>query len=400
MRDTLQRRIWQGMALLALALSGCGAATAARGPSRGTATPTPLASLAWTPVNLPTGLTANDTNLTISPVDGHDAWVCQSTSANTYVIWKTSDAGQSWRQTGQFSYSAPVAGASCGLNADQNGTDALLATIGWGCGACDTLGSASLFSADGGTNWGLLSGYGMNGGEFAMVHGGVIAIMDKTPITQQGETQYLAFSSNGFQTWRAMAPDGLPTQFFHFAVSPDGATLIGSGYNGTLWRSSDLGATWTRLASPDGQTGWAAWLPQRATFLLCGADQSPSSPLQCTTDYGAHWSQVNTLSYTAPCPEPGKCGQGVTAQTQQCGPAGIESDGTMIGQCLTDQTAPLPQSGPSSMIVYLLPLGATTWRPIGVTQCDVRAVPASGPAWCLNAVSGQFSGYMTSQLPG
>ncbi len=401
MRDSLQRRMWLGLALLALALSGCGAATRAQGPAapRASATATPLAPLAWTSVKLPTSFTASGENLTVSPVDGHDAWICQSTSTNTFVIWKTTDAGQSWSQTGHFSYSAPVAGASCGLSADQTGTSALLATMSWGCGACGTLGSASLFSADGATHWRSLSG-SFQIGEFATVRGGVIAIVDKSPVTQQGETQDLAFSSDGFQTWRALSPQGVPTQFFHFAVSPGGSTLIGSGYNGTLWRSGDLGAHWTRLSSPQGQTGWVIWLPQRSTFLLCGGDLSANNFLECSTDDGAHWSQVNILSYTAPCPVPGKCGQGVTTQTQQCGPSGIESDGTMIAQCLPDQTTPVPPSGPSSTIVYLLPLGATTWRPIGVTQCHVSIVPASGPAWCANATSGEILGYVTGQLPG
>ncbi|MGE5334653.1 MAG: WD40/YVTN/BNR-like repeat-containing protein, partial [Nitrososphaerota archaeon] len=266
MRYSLQRRLWLGMALLSLALSGCGVATHVQRPAapRATATTTPLASLAWTPVKVPTSFTAPGTNLAISPVDGHDAWMCQSTSATTYVIWKTTDAGQSWRQTGRFSYTAPMAGASCGLSADQTGTSALLATIGWGCGECGTLAAASLFSADGATHWRPLAGDVQNG-EFATVPGGVIAIMDKSPATQQGETQYLAFSADGFRTWRARSSQGLPTGFFHFAISPDGSTLIGSGYNGTLWRSGDLGAHWTRLSSPHGQTGLTAWLPQRST---------------------------------------------------------------------------------------------------------------------------------------
>ncbi len=398
MRDSLQRMAWLGMALLALTLSGCDAGPRAQGPlaPHSTATATPLAPLAWTPVTLPAAFTASSQNLTISPVDGHDAWMCQSTGVNTYAIWKTTDTGQSWRQTGSFSYTAPMAGASCGLNADQNGTGALLATIGWGCGECGTLADANLFSADGATHWAPMSGYVMDG-EFATVRGGVIALVDKTPNPQQKVMQYLAFSSDGFHTWRAMSAQGLPTQLFHFAVSPDSSTLIGSGFNGTLWRSSDLGAHWTQLPSPNEQTGWTIWLPQRSTFLLCGGD---IQSLECSTDYGAHWSQVTTLSYISPCPEPGKCGPGVTAQTQQCGPAGIESDGTMITQCLPNQTTPLPASGPTSTFVYLLPLGAITWRPIGVTQCNVSVVPASGPDWCAHGIPDERPDYLTGQLPG
>jgi hypothetical protein len=140
--------MWLVMVLLVLALSGCGAVPHATAP----ATATALAPLFWTPVRLPTGFTADGENLTVSPVNGYDAWMCQSTSANTYAVWKTTDAGQSWHQTGRFSYTAPLAGASCGLNADQTGTSALLATISWGCGECGTLAGASLFSADGATH--------------------------------------------------------------------------------------------------------------------------------------------------------------------------------------------------------------------------------------------------------
>ena len=399
MRDSLYRGMWLGMVLLALALSGCGAAPHATTTTTATATATALAPLSWTPVRLPTGFTADGGNLTISPVNGYDAWMCQSISANTYVIWKTTDAGQSWRQTGRFSYTAPLAAASCSLNADQTGTSALLATIGWGCGECGTLDSASLFSADGVAHWTPIAGFVQNG-EFATVRGGVIAIVAKSPATQQTETQYLAISADGFQTWRAMSPHGLPTTFFQFAVSPDSSTLIGSGYNNTLWRSGDLGAHWTQLSQPNGQTGMTTWLPQRSTFLLCSADMSTKGDLECSIDYGTHWSHISILSYTQPCPVPGKCGQGVTTQTQQCGPYGVESDGTMITQCLPNQTTPLPASGPTSTIVYLLPLGATTWRPIGVTQCGVSVVPASGPVWCDNATPDQLLGYETGQLPG
>ena len=87
-------------------------------------------------------------------------------------------------------------------------------------------------------------------------------------------------------------------------------------------------------------------------------------------------------------------------QTQQCGPSGIESDGTMIAQRLPNQTTPIPPSGAAFTIVYLLPLGASIWRPIGVTQCGIRVVPASGPDWCANATPDQLLGYVTGQLPG
>ena len=136
------------------------------------------------------------------------------------------------------------------------------------------------------------------------------------------------------------------------------------------------------------------------TGAQCSADMSAKSDLECSTDYGTHWSHISILSYAQPCPVPGKCGQGVTTQTQQCGPSGVESDGTMIAQCLPNQTTPPPPSGPTSTIVYLLALGATTWRPIGVTQCGVSVVPASGPDWCDNATPDQLLGYETGQLPG
>ncbi|MDE3228934.1 MAG: hypothetical protein KGO05_03555, partial [Chloroflexota bacterium] len=155
MRGHIMRGVWLAVALLALALGGCAPPGHAERPvaPHATATATPLPALTWTPVKLPTSFNGVGNNLTISPVDGHDAWMCQATSANAYAIWKTTDAGVTWSKTGHFSYTAPIAGAECGLNADQNGTSALMATITWGCGACDNLASASVFSADGATNW-------------------------------------------------------------------------------------------------------------------------------------------------------------------------------------------------------------------------------------------------------
>jgi len=406
MRFRSAHLLWAALTLSTLLIAGCaagaGPATSAHATSThtplSTPTATPLPPLAWTPVKLPANLTDTGANLSISPVDGHDAWICQSTSANTFAIWKTTDAGQSWRQTGHFSYAAPMANASCGLSADQTGTSALLATIGWGCGECGNLASASLFSADGATNWRPLSGY-VQDSEFATVRGGFIAIVSKTVASQQGVTQYLAFSADGFQTWRAMSSQGLPTQFFHFTVAPDGSTLIGAGYNDTLWRSTDLGAHWTQISTPDQQTGLDTWMPQRNTFLLCANNILSQSHINCSTDLGAHWSRVNILSYTMPCPVPGKCGQGVTTQTQQCVPTGVETDGTLVTQCLPNQTTLLPASGPPSTIVYLLPLGATAWQPIGSAQCSISIVPASGPAWCVATTPDQLTGYYTTQLP-
>src|SRR5512146_1497028 len=96
---------WALLAVSLLLLTACGAPGAGSSVRQSGANPTAtakaLASLPWTPVKLPTGFTADGGNLTISSVNGYDAWMCQSTSANTYVIWKTTDAGQSWRQTGR-----------------------------------------------------------------------------------------------------------------------------------------------------------------------------------------------------------------------------------------------------------------------------------------------------------
>jgi hypothetical protein len=397
MRGNLMRGMWALAAMLALTLSGCGAASSVSAqvkPSATvTATATPLPALAWTPVSLPASFNKLGDNLAISSVDGHDAWMCQATSANTYVVWKTTDAGVTWSKTGHFSYTAPIAGAWCGLSADQNGTSALLATIGWGCGECGNLASASVFSADGATNWRPLSGVAQNG-EFASVPGGFIAVVSKATTSQQNPPQYLAFSSDGFQTWRAMSSQGLPTQFFHFATSPDGATLIGSGYNNTLWRSTDLGAHWTQLPSPGGQqTGLNVWMPQRQAFLLCGNNIQPNAQMFCSTDLGVHWSAITVPAYTFPCPAPGKCGQGVTTQTNPCPPSFVTPDGAIIDSCPSNNPAP-------ETIVYRYPLGGSAWQTIGSSQCSIKILPASGPDWCSSGTPDQLTGYKTGQLPG
>ncbi len=403
MRGNLRRGVWALAALLALALSGCGAAASSsaqvKSSATATATATPLPALAWTPVKLPAGVTSIGQYLAISPVDGHDAWMCKSTSANTYVIWKTTDAGQSWLQSGHFSYNPPMVGAECSLIADQTGTSALMATITWGCGECGTLASAALYSANGATQWTPLP-KNLYDVDFSTVRGGAIAITNNALGNPQGSEQNLVFSADGFRTWRSLSPHGVPTLFYQLAISPDDSTLIGAAYNSTLWRSTDLGAHWTQLPSPGGQTSLITWLPQRGAFLMCGGDMSANDYLECSTDYGEQWHRVNILSYTQPCPVPGKCGQGVATTTQQCGPIGAEPDGSLVAECETNQTTPLPAAGPSSTIVYILPLGATTWQPVGLTHCAIRLIPTSGPVWCANATPDQLLGYSTGQLPG
>ena len=397
MRGNLMRGMWAATALLALALSGCS-------PSRGsglphalvTVTPTatirPTANLAWKKVTLPPGFGQTNSIASISPQNGNIAWVCLSGGANSWVIWKTTDAGVTWSQSGHFSYTAPMSNASCGLTADQTGTSALMAMITWGSGEAGTLRTASLYSADGATHWTSLSGY-IQTMEFATVPGGAIAIIGDTGGGQVGFSQGFVFSDDGFQSWRSISTHSLPAQFFHFDIAPGAATLIGSGYNNTLWRSSDLGAHWTQIPTPDQQTGLNAWMPQRGAFLLCGNNVLPQTQINCSTDLGAHWTPITVPSYSLPCFS--KCGAGVSSQTNPCPPVGVTADGALIDNCSTGNATP----GASTTNVYRLAPGTTTWQNLGETAGPVIAVPATGPIWSSTASADQFLGYYTAQLP-
>jgi hypothetical protein len=250
--------------------------------------------------------------MTVSPVDGHDAWYCLPGSAGSFTIQATRDAGATWQRAGTFTAATPEP-ASCTLVADQISAHGLMADLSWGCGECGTLRAMALYSADGGLHWRRLAGYlGLQ--EVASFSGGAAAILNATAANPSSNAINLVISSDGFQTWRSIRPAALATgdSFFRFWLAPDGSTLIAASYNKTLWRTNDLGAHWTQIATPAEQTSLGVWLSGSDSTYLCGwTGDNTSMLIQCSKDVGAHWTLAEALTSTSAC---SKCGVGVTVR--------------------------------------------------------------------------------------
>lgn len=375
------------LALVALFSAGCDALATA--PTKATATRTPAPAVTWKVVTLPPTVSLQSAGRAVSPFDGHDAWVCASGDADAYTIWATQDAGVTWQHAGTFTAATPEP-AECSLVADQTSTHGLMAVLSWGCGECGTFRAMALYSADGGEHWRRLAGY-LGMGEFASFSSGVVAILNDTATSSSNPTD-LVMSSDGFQTWRAIRPAALAANdsFFRFWLAPDGSSLIASSYNKTLWRTADLGASWTQIPTPDEQTGLATWLSQRNTFHLCGWTSSDQMQIHCSDDLGAHWSEAPAQTETLPCM---KCGVGVSTQTQPCPPSSMAPDGSLFATC-TDSTP----TGPA-FAIYRLPPGGAVWQRVGTAPGNINLVSATGPVWCVAADPDQVTGIYTAQLP-
>lgn len=377
MRRIQRPSLYAVCALIALLLAGCGATSSqhAQGAPRPTKTPAP--TLTWKAVTLPEGLSIANAGWAASPVDGHDAWLCAPGSAGHYIVWATQDAGETWRQAGVFAYATPEP-ASCTLVADQASVRALVATLGWGSGEAGTLQAASVYSSDGGAHW----THAPIIAEMATGASGAIALVNGR----------LAMSSDGSHTWRNLTSTPLAAQdaFLHFWLAPVGSTLLAASYFGALWRTDDLGAHWTKVPTPDGQTSLVVWLSASHTFYLCGGAGGPSLTIQCSGDMGAHWSSVPAITQTTPC---SKCGIGVTSQTTSCPPMTIAPDGSLLTICWDD-----PASQKDGALYRLAPQ-SDKWQRIGTAPGMVDLVSVSGPVWCVIATPDVAQSLETTTLP-
>ncbi len=268
----------------------------------------------------------------------------------------------------------------------------LMADLSWGCGECGTLRDVALSSADGGGHWRRLAGY-LGPQEIASFSGGAVAILHDTAANPSSNSINLVVSADGFQTWRAIRPATLATNdsFFRFWLAPDGSTLIAASYNNSLWRTTDLGATWTQIPTPAEQTSLGVWLRGSDNIYLCwGIGDSTSMRIQCSRDFGAHMTLAQALTSTSACY---KCGVGVTSQTTPCQLSSMAPDGSLLTTCTGVAT---PDGG---IPVFRLPPGSAVWQQIGSAPCAISLVSATGPVWCVATDGDQVTGIYTAQLP-
>ena len=404
--DKIVRGTWPVLAAIIglLALAGCDAtgratpsaahATATTTTATGQPRPTIISgqALTWRQVALPSGVDlTSGASYAISPVDGNIAWLCAPASASDFAFWTTSDAGSTWRQVSTLAPATAQPARSCTLVADQADAHTLVVVFSWGSGADSSLRSMSYISVDGGVHWQALPG-DIQTMEVATAGATTYAILTDTAASPTAQQSGLVASGDGLRSWHAIRPGSLgQDSFYHFWLDPASGTLLAATYQHTLWRTADMGASWSQVSTPDRQTPLGAWLPRQARFQVCNWSVPPDVDIRCSTDLGANWRAVPTLTYTLQC---ATCNKGGTAlsDTEPCFPDAIASDGSLLADCPTSGTVHnlgAPDALPST--VYRLPLGASAWVSLGATPGRWLSVPATGPIWSLNAQLGQLA---------
>jgi parallel beta-helix repeat protein len=119
-------------------------------------------------------------------------------------------------------------------------------------------------------------------------------------------------STNNGATWMQMKPDnysGWMNRQFHSSVAmPDGsivlmggATISGIQYQNDVWRSTNNGATWTKMPAEDhGGAGWSAreghtsvLMPDGSIVLIGGSGDYAYNDTWLSTNNGATWALMN-----------------------------------------------------------------------------------------------------------
>lgn len=363
--------LWGAAILLAALLAGCDTQFSQSSKTPGAnPTSTPAASLpplAWRLATMPANLDAVHVGFAVSPVDGRIAWVCDPSGSTSADIWQTQDAGRTWHVAGHVSVATQGPG-NCTLTPDDLDPHALVATVSWGSGEAGDLTGESFYSADDAAHWQNLPQQSAMGGPSMSQ----VATLDSLAVGIMPDG--LAISRDGFNTYTTSRPDGLKSpDIFHFWMDPSGGTILASTTNNGLWKTSDLGSTWSKVPTSASQINFGRWLSGSGKFLICGGIANPPV-LQCSDDLGRTWSTIPSLTETHAC---SKCGLGVTTQTNGCATIGIAADGSLLASCPATMTF----AGASSYVLYRLAPGDSAWTILGGSNGMVWSIPNNGLIW-------------------
>lgn len=245
-------------------------------------------------------------------------------------IWKTTNGGSSWTPVNDFMASLSVST----IVFDPANPLVMYAGTGEGYGNSDAIRGAGIFkSVDGGTTWTQLAGSARqstavnrigiaptggtllaatNTGLWRSVNGGSTFAFINTGITPQdvdfspGDAQkamtagygVAMYSWDGGATWQRAS--GLPVSSGRVEVAyaraqPDTVYALVDYNGGTLYRSSNGGANFTRVSSTpllDNGQGWydaALWVnPKDSSHVIVGGVY-----LRVSVDGGATWTLIN-----------------------------------------------------------------------------------------------------------
>lgn len=385
------------IALLLPLLAACG------GQSSGAVTTTaPLQSgtpAQWHRVNPPPGA-SKLTSLAVSPVDGADAWDCESTDPYTYVIWATTDAGVHWRQAGTIAAPHEANATSpvyCRLYTDQANPQGLAADFNYLPRPPDPNLPAgydlSAISQDGGATWRPVPGK-MQVEALTTSGSSLYALVDDTSV--KTFMPHLIVSADNLETWQtlplpAASATGAATSgnVHRLYGGPGAAGLIVSAEGLPLERLNPSTGSWTPIHLPPLtaqslriQEMPITWLPAQHIWMICiSALNFATIPprtgfVRCTTDDGATWRD-------RPFPTDAS---GAPLQAADsgwaCVPRTLTNVGALLAWCettaasLTPAASPVPPPKPGRLL--RLALSSSRWVDLGPLGGGDFGVSAQG----------------------
>lgn len=372
---------------LTLLLTACGGsgANSARAQSATLPSPTPKATLPplnWRKLTVPIDLTHGGVSLSVSPVNGRDAWICGHGSAGHFLIWRTQDAGATWNQISSLLPVAPqpnVVGG-CSVIPDQNLASSLAIwfqtndpnTPGAEGGALD------YYSSDGGLSWTRAP---QNWWIDQVATSGDTTYALVNDLAHQSNVNLFA-SSDHFNTWSSVNPQVSETAQDPpvLWIAPNsGDALLSLSYMNQIYHSTNGGGQWTQLTAQSGQlpgSPQAIWRGQSAGWLICGGlPNGASTQILCSSDLGKTWTARPAAVGTS------------------CSPVGLTGDGALYDVCLAANA----YSSPEPYALTRLSLGASAWTPVGQAPDKYITVTQTGQVWC-SAGDGSAT-YVLDALP-
>ena len=355
-----------------------------------TATPTPagnvdrVAPLEWQPINQPNGFQprlTNSNSLAVAPSDGQTAYACAQPSlsgtATCLLGWVTRNGEATWT-----ALALPAINGWCALVVDEADPRDVLLGFSHNPPAGGPIQPESYYrSTDGGVSWrGIIGLDGSAVYQFASYRGAVYALRNAAP-NSVASFAHVQVSTDGMASWRT-------TDGGFFSSDTSAAQLWLNPYNGELlagnipapvigasnasvttalfWRSSDGGATWRDVGTPQAPDNTPTTIlvqpPQpNHTWGICVANNAPGSPtLVCGDESGQSWRPMTLLDTGDPTVLPD-----YTIYT---------SDGAILAVLRTTTS-----SGTAAYNVYRLPPRAERWQTLGPTpEFSLLYAPTTG----------------------
>jgi PKD repeat protein len=254
----------------------------------------------WTQVNASAGWSGRHGLSSAVLPDG--SFVIMGGSGYTNDTWRSTDKGATWTEVNASSgWSGRVAHSSVGL---PDGSIVLMG--GYGVDFKNDVWR----STDKGATWTRVN---KSAGWSARYSHSSVVMPDGSIILIGGGDGNFVFwndvwrSTDKGATWtRVTAGAGWSARQYHSSVVlPDGSIVImggwahGSGYMNDVWRSTNFGATWTRV---NNSAGWSARvghtsavLPDGSILLMGGYNGNYLNDVWRSTDKGATWTEVDSV---------------------------------------------------------------------------------------------------------